>query len=359
MRILLVSRLHRDEIRGSLVATHSLARYLRDLGHQITLLHAAKKGHQRPVEGVNTIYTQNTHKSIYPFLFAARSLSQFDVIHTNDESGAYFALRSRLQNLPLVAQVQPPRVRNEPFRQLNWRWRYMWLAVKYAPKVLVPSKWLQDELIIQYQLDESKFHTIPYGIGEHWFDAYRESSQQSIKRIVLINMKGVEVALRAFAQAKKSGQVSLELFGTHKDQVQYEKLAGELGISQQVIFRGYVPNEQLPKEVAGADLLLHPARGESFGQVLGEAAALGIPAVSSRVNAIPEIVEDHKTGLLCEVDSVEAFSRALQQVLDNPAACRQMGKEARKRAILRWRWPEVVKRIESEVYTPIVERAKK
>ncbi len=358
LKILLVSRLHRAEIRGSLVATHGLARELRDRGHDVTLLHAARPEHRIALEGIRVEYVSNMHKSTYPLLFAARKLSDYDVIHTNDESGAFFALRSRMQALPMVAQLQPPKIRRDSFWGANWRWRYMGLSVKYAPAVLTPSHWLGDALVERYGIPAERVHAIPYGIGEHWFappTGTRESFASG-PRIVLVNMKEVDVALRAFARVAAGFDAELELFGVHKDTPAYRKLAAELGVSERVHFRGFVANEELPGWLAGAQLLLHTATSESFGQVLAEAAALGIPAVASRTNAIPEVVADGERGLLCPVGDVEAFAVALRQLLASPELRQRMGAQAQVHARETWRWSRVTSRVLDEVYAPLMER---
>jgi glycosyltransferase involved in cell wall biosynthesis len=166
-------------------------------------------------------------------------------------------------------------------------------------------------------------------------------------------MKGVEVALRAFS-GLRSPRARLELYGSHKRSAEYERLAVELGIGGSVRFLGYVPNIELPGRLAGADLLLHPTPSESFGQVLAEAAALGVPAVASRVNAVPEVIEDGKTGLLCPTGDVAAFTRALSLLLADSPMRLELGRNARDRATSHWRWEVVARRFEEEIYRPLV-----
>ena len=105
-------------------------------------------------------------------------------------------------------------------------------------------------------------------------------------------------------------------------------------------------------------MLLHPARSEGFGQVLAEGAALGIPAVASRVDAIPEVVAEGETGLLAPVDDAEAFAAALRTLFEAPDLRRKFGAAARARAESRWRWDRSVARIEQEVYAPLCDSAR-
>ncbi len=351
----MVATNHRAEIRGAMIAIHGYTRALVARGHDVTLLQAAKPEHQRPLEGVHTLYVSNTTKSQFPLLMALRSLRDFDVIHANDLAGAFFALRSRFARLPLVVEFHAPKVHAEGFWQAGWRWRYTGIAARNAPRVLTPSAWLGRELRARYSLDPERMHVIPHGIGEHWFAARAPEVERPGEgvRVVLVNMKGVDIALEAFARAGGRERARLELYGLHKDTDAYRGRARELGIEDRVEFRGFVPNTELPARLAGADVALNPTRADNFPQVLLETAALGIPAITAPVGGIPEIVVDGETGIHCPVDDVEAFAKALELLLSDAALRERMAGAARARAERRWRWASVVERLETEVYAPL------
>ena len=68
-----------------------------------------------------------------------------------------------------------------------------------------------------------------------------------------------------------------------------------------------------------SDALLFPTRLEGFGQVALEAMAYGLPVISTNGSALPEVVEDGATGILCPQDDAAAFvaaARRLQQQHD-------------------------------------------
>ncbi|MFQ5512794.1 MAG: glycosyltransferase family 4 protein [Myxococcota bacterium] len=352
MRILLAGTNHRAEIRSATIVHYGFARELRDRGHRVTLLQAAKPEHREPIDGVEMLYTANTRKSLYPLIFALRDLSRYDVIHANDQSGAYFALRNRVRPLPLVVEFHAMRLRYESFWKTNWRWRYTALAAWYAPALLTPSAWLRDELRAFYGLDPARMHVIPHAISEYWFEAYRPADSESggPLRVVLVNMKGVDVALEAFARVGPRYDARFELYGVHKQTDEYRALAHELGIAERVEFRGFVHNRELPQRLAGADVLLNPTRADNFPQILLETGALGLPAITTPVGGISEIVLDDETGLHCPIDDVDAFTAALERLLANGSLRARMSKAARERALANWRWKSVVDRIEREIY---------
>lgn len=80
-----------------------------------------------------------------------------------------------------------------------------------------------------------------------------------------------------------------------------------------------------------ADVFAMPTRHEAFGLVYQEAAAAGLPALGSRINAVPEIVEDGVTGLLVPPRDRAALGRALDRLINDAPLRDRMGRAARAR----------------------------
>jgi glycosyltransferase involved in cell wall biosynthesis len=85
-----------------------------------------------------------------------------------------------------------------------------------------------------------------------------------------------------------------------------------------------------------ADVFCMPTTGEAFGMVFQEAAAAGVPAIGTRLNAVPEIVEDGRTGLLVPPGDEAALADALRRLVHSPELRREMGTAARARAERLW-----------------------
>jgi len=82
-----------------------------------------------------------------------------------------------------------------------------------------------------------------------------------------------------------------------------------------------------------ADLFIMPTRSEAFGVVFQEAAAAGLPAIGTRVNAVPEIVEDGATGLLVPPGDEEALTTTLERLIGSPELRFALGRAARERIV--------------------------
>lgn len=78
-----------------------------------------------------------------------------------------------------------------------------------------------------------------------------------------------------------------------------------------------------------ADVFVLPTRDEAFGIVFLEAGAAGLPAIGTRLNAIPETIRDGETGLLVAPGGQAELARALDALLASPEMRRDMGVRAR------------------------------
>jgi glycosyltransferase involved in cell wall biosynthesis len=118
--------------------------------------------------------------------------------------------------------------------------------------------------------------------------------------------------------------------GTHREELA-ERPAAALGIADHVVFAGY-RDADYPALLRTLDLVtfLVPGSDGTCRAVL-EAAACGIPAVTSRRGALPEIVVDGETGLLADEDPA-ALAAAWERLLRDDVRRRALGAAARQRA---------------------------
>lgn len=99
---------------------------------------------------------------------------------------------------------------------------------------------------------------------------------------------------------------------------------------------GKLDRAQTLSAYRNADILLFPSRMEGLPLVAMESLACGTPVVGTRASSIPEVVEDGITGILCPLDDVEAFARAVVDLRDHPQRLIAMGQEARRDAVARF-----------------------
>lgn len=96
---------------------------------------------------------------------------------------------------------------------------------------------------------------------------------------------------------------------------------------------GRLAEQDLIHAYQTCDALLLPSRAEGFGYAALEAMACGKPVIASNNTALPEIVSDGITGILCDTGNIEAFAKACQLLADEHEICSAMGIAGRQRAI--------------------------
>ena len=130
----------------------------------------------------------------------------------------------------------------------------------------------------------------------------------------------------------------------------YQKKIEALGLSECVKYHGQVSHEDMVKYYASAYLLAAPTQQESFGLILAEAMACGLPVVATRVTAIPEVVEDGVTGLLVPVQDSTALAEALETLLCDPQRAAKMGEAGRTRVEERFSWDKIIRQWEQLIF---------
>lgn len=170
--------------------------------------------------------------------------------------------------------------------------------------------------------------------------------------------KGQDVFLRAFAAAFPDGDeravlVGSALFGEDEWAAGLAALAGELGMSDRVEFRGFV--EDVPTVLSETDVLVHASIiPEPFGQVVVEGMAAGLSVIAAAAGGPLEVVTDGVDGLLTPPGDVDALAIALRRLRDDPELCRRLGSAALETS--KAYAPERVAELIEEAYARILGR---
>ena len=114
---------------------------------------------------------------------------------------------------------------------------------------------------------------------------------------------------------------------------------------EDVVFAGYVPEEEKPRYFRTADVYCAPNTGaESLGLVLLEAMAAGTPIVASRIEGFADVLRHEREGLLVAPRDSRALAGALKRLLCDEGAREAMGKQASKTA-RRYAWDRMAGRV--------------
>jgi phosphatidyl-myo-inositol alpha-mannosyltransferase len=144
--------------------------------------------------------------------------------------------------------------------------------------------------------------------------------------------KGFRVATAAFGTlAPGRPKLRLVVVGEGPERSAVDGLPND--VRDRVLLVGTVPNVDLPKYSAACDLYVGPAvGGESFGIVLIEAMAAGLPVVASGIPGYTEVVRDGVDGLLVPPRDADALATAIARVLDDRVLAERLTEAGRERA---------------------------
>lgn len=162
----------------------------------------------------------------------------------------------------------------------------------------------------------------------------------------LVPRKGQDMLIKALPGIRRRVEgAALVIVGGGPYADDLHKLAGRIGVTDDVVFTGGVPDAELAAHYAMADVFAMPCRTrgsgldvEGLGIVFLEASATGVPVVAGRSGGAPETVKDGETGQVVDGRSVDEIVEAVAAVLADPALAARMGEAGRRWIEAEWNW---------------------
>jgi len=196
---------------------------------------------------------------------------------------------------------------------------------RFAPQVVAVSegagtalkKWIGSGPLIKiiingFDLDEMRKQARE-PVDFPWFTNKEEPVIIACGR--LVDLKGFDVLLRAFARLREKRNARLVILGEGERLSYLQDLAKSLGVERHVAFPGFVANPLA--WFAQSDMFVLSSRTEGFGIVLVEAMACGTAVISTNCPSGPtEILQNGAYGQLVSVDDVEALANAMQTQIE-------------------------------------------
>jgi glycosyltransferase involved in cell wall biosynthesis len=139
----------------------------------------------------------------------------------------------------------------------------------------------------------------------------------------LTREKGVDLLAESFLRAHEADpRLHLLLAGGGPEEAELRERLGE-----RATFLGWLSGEELPRAYASADAFLFCSSTDTYGQVILEAAASGLPIVAVAEGGPAALIENRHSGLLCRPDA-DHLAGTLLQLASSPQLRRQLGEAA-------------------------------
>lgn len=266
----------------------------------------------------------------------------FTHIHTATPGpiGLTALLVARILKLPLygtyhtqIPQYVGKLTEDNAMEELTWK--YILWYYNQCDLVFAPSQATADELAAK-GLPVEKIRVYPRGVDvERFHPAKRNGFLKRYKvrqgaAILYVGRvskeKNLDLLAEAFARlhrVRPDASLIVAGDGPYKAELR-ERMRG-----LPCVFTGYLEGEDLAALYASCDLFVFPSRTDTFGNVVLEAQASGLPVIVMNEGGPRENVVMGKTGLVVDADDPETLCRAMESMLADPARLRSMGEHAR------------------------------
>ena len=228
-------------------------------------------------------------------------------------------------------------------------------SVAKADHVVVNCEFTKNELVKAYRVPAEKVTVAYPGVDPKSFYPRSAKEKEEIKKKYGITKpfllflgtleprKNVPAILKAYADlsnrrdfnlvlAGKKGWLSDEIFRTVAD----------LGLEEDVVFTGYVPEEDRPKLMSAAEVFVFPSFFEGFGMPVIEAQACGTPVVTSNTTSLPEAAGEG--AVLVDPRDVGAIGGAIARILSSSSLRDELVGKGLKNS-RRFRWEDSGKKL--------------
>ena len=224
-----------------------------------------------------------------------------------------------------------------------------------ADKILVPTQEYID-ILSKREYDESKLGIFYRGIDANYFEPKKEGRAFLYSKLDLtdgINLvfagrisqdKNIDFLIKSYCMLKERGKKANLIFAG--DGPYLEQLKTETAGLGSIHFLGEIPHSMLPLVYSGADILVFPSETDTFGMVVLEAQACGVPALVSNIGGPKEIIRNMDTGFILDTRDAVVWADKLEEMINwieqNDDRYHDMRRKARLNVISRFEYDKIL-----------------
>ncbi|MDO8471225.1 MAG: glycosyltransferase [bacterium] len=234
-----------------------------------------------------------------------------DIFHINSSKmGGLGGLAGRLSGTRKVIFTSHGWAFNEPrpdYEKVIIKF-FVWLTILLSHKTICVSEKTKKDVdgwpFIKKKLVVIHNGTSSFSLAKRSDNSFTVGTISELHKI-----KGLDILLKAWSKFRKNHKAKLVIMNDGEERENLEKMATEFGISDSVIFEGYVENAR--SRLLEFDIFVMPSRSEAMPYALLEAGLAGLPVIATSVGGIPEIIESGINGILVPVEDAETLFSSL------------------------------------------------
>ncbi len=393
MRILFVLDVYYPSISGGTIAPDRIAKALAKAGHTVGIIAPSEDSATAAQAATNPSifyisakpiplvkFAQDMRIATLPFSQVKQAIDDFkpDIIHIHHFLLIGLAAQryAKERDIPIIStnhfmpenlvhNLTPDSMKRleplaGPFNELLWK--FVVNFCNNSDLVTSPSG-TAINLLQEHGL-ESKAVAVSNGIDTTLYGQDLKNVGIAKKYVIPLNKpilmylgridgeKRIEDILLAAKSVLKKYDCTVVIAGKGHYRAHLESLADQLGIASNIVFTGFVPNEEMEAMYGLGDIFVMPSPVELQSVSTMEAMATGLPVVSVHAGALFELVQQGKNGYLYETSNIFELSEYLCRLLGDKKARLQASKWS-KEIIKQHDMKNVVLRLE-ELYASIL-----
>lgn len=388
MKVLMLSWEYPPHMVGGLGQhVYDISRYLVLQGAEVHIITPRVKKHpdHETLAGVHLhrVGYPNSEASIddfkeWTFLFNSEAIREavqlnsqvggFDLLHAHDWMVAYAGRSmSKIFNIPLITTIHATEygrnlgLHNRTQREINEIEKNLALE---ANQIICCSQYMQDEICSLFGVHRDAVKIIPNGVEMEQFMDLPDTPQVSFdpqeKPLVflgrLVPEKGVWQLLNCFTRVLESvPEAKLYIGGRGPQKNTLELRAQKLGVSERVVFTGFIRDKERNYVYHRAKAAVFPSLYEPFGIVALEAMATKTPVIVSEVGGLSEIVSHRETGLKVPPGHESKLAEAIVEILSNDEFAAKLADNALKMVDTVYNWNNIA-HTTVDVYNDVIAR---
>jgi glycosyltransferase involved in cell wall biosynthesis len=210
-------------------------------------------------------------------------------------------------------------------------WKYMRWFYEQCDTIFVPTESYRKHLIC-HEFEPVKIKVMARGVDTQLFhpgkrdpafyDRYGLSNSFKFLFVGRLSReKNLNLLVDAFDRVLQAGRQASLIFvgdGPYREELQLQ-CAG-----RPIVFTGFLAGEELATAYASGDAMVFPSATDTFGNVVLEAQASGLPVIVADRGGPPDIVRRHNSGIIFDVARLESLVDAMAEICSNPQLCGEL-----------------------------------
>ncbi len=218
------------------------------------------------------------------------------------------------------------------------------VGIRQVDKILSISVDTKDKMLTLNRINKNQFEILPCTLDPFYGEGVTLKTREELllpkgKMVLTVSRleasekyKNVELIIEAMPNIlKEVPDAFYVIVGEGTDRHRLEAIANNKAPNEKIIFKGSLSASDLDSYYNSCDIFVLPSTGEGFGIVFLEAMYHSKSCIGARTGGVPEVIEDGKTGILCEPNDVKSLSESIIRLLKDKSLSALMGKAGYER----------------------------